>query len=460
LQNRLDCAALLGRPAVEALRRATQFLTRRTPAELLPLVGSTLPELALARPPADKRLFPASYGGGGPCSDDILTGRGVFFITENGKLMLDCVSGHYQMVWGYNDPQLNFAAAEALRLGVVWDNHSNTPGLPVKLLAEEIAKIAKGTSLNCVLLGVCTGSVACATALKIMLLRHRRDARRAKLGKPVIVVLEGNYHGTDIAMQALRRMWPGLVTGMEIVPVEPNDTRGLEQAFSRHDGRIAGFWAEPVMMNREAILLEDGFLQRARRLCTQHGALLALDEIQTGFWYPDVFCFRRMKIEPDIVVLGKGLTAGFHPLSGLLYRRELDLLEQYDAISTNGNASLAALVALGNLHRIRREAKRIRALETRYFQGLRRLVERFPHRLERVNGCGLLAGLKFQDRADAIAFQNRAVERGLWLRVHAYHPGHRTVLTKLSLAADARVAEFVLKSLEELLSEPYAPVSD
>jgi acetylornithine/succinyldiaminopimelate/putrescine aminotransferase len=206
------------------------------------------------------------------------------------------------------------------------------------------------------------------------------------------------------------------------------------------------------MMNREVIAVEPGFLKLARELCTEHGALMAIDEIQTGFWYPEVLLSRRFGIAPDMVVIGKGMTAGFHPLAGLLYRRELDILQQYDVISTNGNASLPAFVALCNLRLIERQRRSLDRLSRRHFDGLRKLAAEFPGLVEQVNGAGYLTGLKFRDRADALGFHKAALGRGLWMRAHAYHPGHRTVLIKHSLAADEPVIDYVLRATRELLA--------
>lgn len=72
----------------------------------------------------------------------------------------------------------------------------------------------------------------------------------------VIVVLNGNYHGTDMIAQNLRGMWKRYVRNIKVVAVEPNDYDTLEKIFKKYQQRIAGFWAEPVMMNREAILIE------------------------------------------------------------------------------------------------------------------------------------------------------------------------------------------------------------
>jgi len=451
----VGCRAALGDAVSEAVARARRFLDGKETAELLELVGQTVPELALRAQTADKRSFPVSFGAEKGCEDDVLTGSGVFYVTQAGKVMLDCVSGHYQMTWGYNHPVLNAAVAEALKLGVVWDSHANTPSVPVKDLAERLVTLSGGeeSGLDRVMLGVATGSVACGAALKVMLVRYRADAARSQLGPPVMISLAGNYHGTDMVAQALRGMWPGLLAGLEVVQVEPNDVRALEAAFGKHGKRVAGFWAEPIMMNREAVLVDKDYLQLARRLCTEHGAPMALDEIQTGFWYPGIFLFREFGVTPDLVIVGKGMTAGFHPLAALIYRHELDILEQYDALSTNGNASLAALVGLCNLSLIEHERDRIARLAQRHYEGLCNLAALFPDLIERVNGYGLLTGMRFCHRADALGFHRIAVERGLWLRVHAYHPGHRTVLMKYALAADEDVVEFVLARMCSLLDD-------
>ena len=111
----------------------------------------------------------------------------MFYVTEAGKVMLDCIGGHYQLSWGYNHPLLTAALGDASDYGVVWDNHANTPSLPVKMLADRLVEAAGGaeTGLNRALLGLCTGSVACEAALKIMLVRHARDRELAFINPAV-----------------------------------------------------------------------------------------------------------------------------------------------------------------------------------------------------------------------------------------------------------------------------------
>jgi len=93
--------------------------------------------------------------------------------------------------------------------------------------------------LDTVLLGVCTGSVASAAALKIQL---RVFAQRHGPGLvPVVISLDGNYHGTDLVPQFMRGMWPGMARPFEMVSLPPNNVAELEQAFRRHGQRWPGF---------------------------------------------------------------------------------------------------------------------------------------------------------------------------------------------------------------------------
>ncbi|MBM4321822.1 MAG: aminotransferase class III-fold pyridoxal phosphate-dependent enzyme [Deltaproteobacteria bacterium] len=456
---------LLGRSGpriVEAMTAAQQFLAGNDASDLLRRVGETIPEIPKTTH-LDKRFIQASYRGElTRPPDDLLTGLGLFYVTEQRKLFLDCTAGHYQMTWGYHHPRLNALLREALDAGVVWDDHSNIPGNAVKRLSVRLVEVANGcrgadtrlledpAALNTVLLGVCTGSVAASSALKLALVHHQ--AVRPDV-TPVFLSLRGNYHGTDFLAQRLRGMWKGYFRGMRFVEIEPNDLDALRKAFAAHRGRVAAMFVEPILMNREAILLDREFLREARTLCDEAAACLVLDEIQTGFWHPRVFLYHEYGIVPDILIVGKGMTAGLHPLSAIVYRRKYDRLAQYDAISTNGNAPLAAVAGLGCLALAQSERARIEAVSRHYFNRLQKLPAAWPGRVAAIRGKGLMAGVKFHAVADALEFHRRAVARGLWVRAHAYHEGHSTVLTKLALAADQPIADFIVDTFQEILEE-------
>ncbi len=457
----LSFDALMGDPGgclATTMASGRHYLRDSAHAALLQRVGDIIDEVPTCAAP-DKRWFQRSYG---RCvtdaPEDLLVGNGLFYLTEQRQLFLDCTGGHYQMTWGYEHPELTMLLRDGIERGIVWDNHSNIPSAPVKRLTQKLVELANPgrelselhddpDSLNTVLAGVATGTVACAAAMKMMLVNHEApDA-------PVFVVLDGNYHGTDLFAQRLRGMWPEYFCNVEIVAVQPNDPDELSATFAEHGERIAGFWAEPVMMNREAIVIEPDYLHLARQLCDETGALMAIDEIQTGFWFPEVIYCVRIGLQPDFIVLGKGMTAGFHPLSALVYRGKLDVLEQYDAISTNGNAALAAYLALGCIALIECEAEQIERMGAAWHEALMALADEFPRTLVEARGIGHMSGLKFRDREECLDFHRRAVERGLWLRAHAYHEGHSTILTKFALPLDEQVVAWTAEALRGLLAD-------
>jgi len=458
-------AGPLGAEVCRAMSQAKTFLASHDNDQLLGLIGRTIEGVGLKRT-INKAVMQKSYGGGTPAeTDDLLAGRGLFYLTEQGKLFLDCTAGHYQMSWGYDHPVLTQVIHDGLAAGIVPDNHSNIPQWPVKRLAQKLveaanpdlpelregdfSKVAESkTRLNTVLLGIATGSIACEAALKIALMRHERAERPRP---PVFVVLEGNYHGTGFFSQNLRGMWGPYIHNLEVVAVPPNDGDELENIIARYQDRIAGFWAEPIMMNREAIRVEPSYLQLAQKLLRRVGGLLVIDEIQTGFWTPDLFLYKQCGIVPDIVVVGKGMSAGLHPLSSIIYRRELDMLAQYDAISTNGNAALAALVALANIELLQQHGEEVRSTQGYYHQKLCELAAQFPDRIVAVHGNQAMTGLKFRQVDDAIAFHKKCVASGLWLRVHAYHAGHSTILCKFALCLERPVVDEFVRRLRSLL---------
>ena len=454
----------------EALVQANDYLRSHDRTELLASVGKTIESLPAVEH-LKKSFFQASFRTGATVEgEDLLAGQGLFFITERRRLFLDTTAGHYQMTWGYNHPELTAALLAAVEAGLVWDDHSNIPGDPVKRLAEKLVELANGArslqrirrtgdlaaleddpqALNTVLLGIATGSVACSTAIKLAL-NYFKETRGS--GEPVFVALAGNYHGTDLVAQRLRGMWPEYLGRLPVRLLEPNDAEALRRTFADCGDRVAAMFVEPVMMNREAITLDREYLLEARRLCDEHDAALVFDEIQSCFWYPEFFSAARLGVGPDMLVVGKGMTAGFHPLSAVIYRRKYDSLAQYDAISTNGNAPLAAYVALVSIGLIEKEGDRI-AQVTRYWRsGLEELPQEFPRLIQRIHGDGLLAGIKFHAVEGAKEFHRRCLDAGLWLRLHVYHEGHSTVLTKFALVLDEETVDFLLGRFREILSD-------
>ena len=152
---------------------------------------------------------------------------------------------------------------------------------------------------------------------------------------------------------------------------------------------------------------------------------------------------------PDAVVVGKGMTAGFHGQASTIFKKKFDILAQFDALSTNGNAPLAALVALGCIHEIKKNRTHLEKMQKLYFSELQKVASDFPDLIESAMGHGLLGGFKFIDRDKALEARATLLQQGLWVRVHAYKDHHRTLLMKFALIVDETVIEFFFNKVRD-----------
>ena len=142
-----------------------------------------------------------------------------------------------------------------------------------------------------------------------------------------------SYHGVTTGALAVT----GIAANQEgygpllggVVQVPAHDLDAMARAFAEHPGQVAAVLAEPVIGAGGVLPPRPGELEGLRRLCDEHGALLVLDEVISGFgrlgtW----FGAERFGVRPDLVTFAKAVTSGYLPLGGVLVsRRVLDALE-------------------------------------------------------------------------------------------------------------------------------------
>jgi len=151
---------------------------------------------------------------------------------------------------------------------------------------------------------------------------------RGSTGRDVIVKIEGTYHGHhDAVMVSVKPPaaamgdrdrpasvpyglgYPEAMTALtRVVPF--NDAEALGGLLAELDGRAAGVILEPAMMNVNIICPADGYLQRVRELCTQHGAVLIFDEVKTGAAVAAGGATELFGVTPDVVCLAKAICGG------------------------------------------------------------------------------------------------------------------------------------------------------
>ena len=180
---------------------------------------------------------------------------------------------------------------------------------------------------------------------------------------------------------------------------------------------------EPILGEGGYVPAPAPFLRALRELCTQNGILLIVDEVQSGFGRTGkFFCFEHAAIEPDIVVMAKGLGSGM-PISGIGARA--DVMQHWKAGTHGGTYgggnAVAAAAAAATIQVIRNEglADNAAAMGERLVLGLRDLQAEYPV-IGDVRGRGLMVGTEFTldgQPAAAIAtkVQQACIQRNLLL---------------------------------------------
>ena len=252
-----------------------------------------------------------------------------------------------------------------------------------------------------------SGAEANEAAIKIAR-KYARVVRREQ-GRYEIITALNSFHGRTLAtvtatgQPKYQKDFEPLPPGFRYVPF--NDVPALEGAVGE---QTAAVLLEAVQGEGGVHVADEAYLKRARELCDERGALLIIDEVQTGMGRTGrMFAFEHYGIEPDAVTLAKALGGGV-PIGALLAKDEVAAaFTPGTHASTFGGNPLACAAALAVVESIRNERLAERATEMgAYFaKALMTLARRFPQVAE-VRGKGLMIGLELRPsgcRSDAPA---------------------------------------------------------
>jgi 4-aminobutyrate aminotransferase-like enzyme len=320
----------------------------------------------------------------------LVRGEGAYLFDETGKRYLDCFSGVTVVSAGHGNPEILQAAIDQLRRL----QHTTTIYLtePMLELAGVIAELAPGNlrrSFFCA-----SGSEANEGALMLATLAT---------GRSEFVYLREGLHGrTKSAMSVTGLdMWrtdPHPLATVHAIPGprHPESLPGLEKLL--RGGSIAAVIAEPIQGNGGIVVPPENYWPELRRLCTQHGALLIADEIQTawnrtGRW----FATEHWNVVPDIVTVAKALGNGF-PIAAYITTDELAARYTRPGAATFGGnlVSCAAALATLSFHKRHKLGDRSITLGSRLHNQLVDLQGRQPAIAE-VRGRGLMLGIELRD---------------------------------------------------------------
>jgi len=283
--------------------------------------------------------------------------HGAYFWDANNQRYIDYIGSWGPMILGHGHP----AVVEAVQKAVTEGFSFGAPTEREVELAEEILK--EVPSMDMVRL-VSSGTEAGMSAIRLA---------RGATGRSKIIKFEGCYHGHADAL--LVKAGSGLATfgnptsaGVppEVVQhtlvLEYNNVQQLEEAFALHGKEVACLMIEPIAGNMNFVRASVPFMKRCRELCTQHGALLVIDEVMTGFRVAlgsaqSIYAKAIPGFEPDITVLGKVIGGGM-PLAAFGAKRAvMELMAPlgpvYQAGTLSGNP-VATACGLATLHEIRK----------------------------------------------------------------------------------------------------------
>ncbi|HEX9124594.1 MAG TPA: ornithine--oxo-acid transaminase [Actinomycetota bacterium] len=329
--------------------------------------------------------------------------EGAWVTDVDGRRYLDMLSAYSALNFGHRHPALIEAAKRQLDRLTLTSRafHNDRFGRWAKELAD-LAGMEMVLPMN-------TGAEGVETAIKAAR-KWGYERKGVPEGRAKILVCEHNFHGRTTTIvgfssdpesrEGFGPFTPGFVT------VPYGDAGALADAI---DDDTVGFLVEPIQGEAGVIVPPDGYLRRARELCTERGVLLIADEIQSGLGRTgSTFACEHEGVVPDVYILGKALGGGIMPLSAVVSSREiLGVFTPGTHGSTFGGNPLACAIGLEVLAILRTGELQERSKKLGEHM-LRTLRDAALPAVDEVRGRGLWAGIQLT--AEAMPARERCEE--------------------------------------------------
>ena len=364
----------------------------------------------------------------------VVSASGVRLRLADGRELVDGMASWWCAIHGYRHPALDAAVRGQLErmAHVMFGGLTHEPAV---LLAERLTELAP-PGLQRVFLAD-SGSVAVEVAIKLALQYQRA---RGHAGRKRLLTVRGGYHGDTAGAMAvcdpvggMHSLFDGYLP-RQLFAARPPDgfARGLDAAWASsvrellaaHAEEVAAVIVEPVVQGAGGMRFHSPQCVRLlRELCDEHGALLILDEIATGFGRTgEMFASGHAGVSADVMCVGKALTGGYMTLAATLCTA--DVAEAVSAGEGGGLMHgptfmanpLACAVALASLELLADGSwrGRVEAIE----RGLRKGLE--PARelpgVADVRVLGAIGVVQLAGPVDVAAASAAAVAAGVWLR--------------------------------------------
>jgi putrescine aminotransferase len=336
------------------------------------------------------------------------------FTDVNGREYIDCLGGFGIFNVGHRHPKVVAAVRAQLERQAL---HSQDLLDPLRaMLAKTLALLTPGDLKYTFFSN--SGTESIEAALKL--------ARAYDPAKPTIVVATKGFHGKSFGSLSasgkatFRTPFGAMLPGFKHVPF--NDVLALVDTFNacRMTGDDVGaVLLEPIQGEGGVNIPSDDYLPAVRRLCDEFGALLILDEVQTGLGRTgQMFACEHWGVVPDIMCLAKALGGGVMPIGATVATEAVFSRlfgNPFLHTTTFGGNPLACAAALATIDVViaERLVERAAAMGEYVLAGLRGAVRRHEDVVVDVRGKGLLIALEFVDDAAGFAVSKYLFERGV-----------------------------------------------
>lgn len=341
---------------------------------------------------------------------EFVEGSGMELVDAEGNRYLDFLSGIGVCSLGHCHPALVQAVTEQASKLIHVSNYYyiEKRGEVAKMLSDLLnAEAAEGERAPWKTFFANSGAEANECAIKLARLHARNRAEAA--GAPadraprLVVTLKQSFHGRTLAtlaataQPAKQEAFQPLPQGFVATPL--NDVEALEQLFAERGGEICAVMVECIQGEAGVFPCTPEFLQAARSLTAERGALLICDEVQCGiFRAGKPFGFQLFGVVPDVVTMAKGIASGM-PMGACAARGAIgETFAPGDHGSTFGGSNLAIAAAYATLTELGRPGFAAHVEEVGAY--LRERLAALPQVTE-VRGYGLMVGIDLTDDAPA-----------------------------------------------------------
>ncbi len=366
-------------------------------------------------------------------------GEGAKLWDEAGKEYQDFLAGIAVCALGHSHPMVVKAISEqAARLTHVSNLFYTEPQAAVAELLVNNSFAEKVFFCN-------SGAEANEGAIKLSRLWGKEKLN----GAYTIITMQRSFHGRTMAtlsatgQERIQKGFAPLVPNFVHVPY--GDIDALTAAM---DQQVCAIMLEPVLGEGGVLLPPAGYMRKVRELCDKSGALMILDEIQTGLGRTgQLFAHQHDGVEPDIMTLAKALANGLPAGALCAGERVADLFKPGMHASTFGagpvvmaaaQAVLETMLAPGFMLDVQTKGRQL-------LHGLQDLTIKHPDRLKQARGLGLMAALEFYENADR-------AQAAMWEKGFIINRTQETMLRFLPpLVITAEQIDSMLKALDQVL---------